>query len=306
MRRVFPSTLAALLLALVGCGEPADVPPVAPAWAKLATEQVQAAKTHGVPPAFENELGMRFVLIPGGTFVMGSPADEAGRDELETPHRVTLTHPYYVQTTEVTNRQYRRFRPQHDSHAVRGQSLNGDEQPVVHVSWSDAVAFAAWLSERDGVRTYRLPTEAEWERACRAGTQTAYWWGATASPEMACYDDGPSTDGRPAGDKLRVPVDVGSLPASPWGLHEVHGNVREWCLDAYADDPYGSEPVQDPLGRDGDSRGTRGGAFGEHPDMLRAAWRIGVQGNDERRSYVGFRLVVPLAQTNGDARNKRR
>ncbi|MGE0191574.1 MAG: formylglycine-generating enzyme family protein [Planctomycetota bacterium] len=294
MRGLSSIGLLMALLGLSACGDPASAPAVHPAWAQLAPAQIAAAEEHGVPAAFENELGMRFVLIPAGTFVMGSPPNEPGRDDLETAHRVTLTRPYYVQTTEVTNRQFRAFRPAHDSHEIRGQSLDGDSQPAVHVSWNDAVAFAAWLSQRDPAHAYRLPTEAEWERACRADTKTPYWWGATISPAQARYYDGPYSDERPTREEFSVPVDAGSLPANPWGLHEVHGNVREWCLDAYGDAPHDAEPTVDPIGRDGEQRLTRGGAFGEAAFMLRSAWRVGIEGDDEARSYVGLRLVVPV------------
>ena len=266
-----------------------------PSWAKVAPEQIVEAKKHGVPVAFENDLGMRFVLIPAGTFVMGSPPTEQGRDELENQHAVTLTRPYYVQMTEVTNRQFRAFKPDHDSYDDWGKSLNGDEQPAVRVSWNDAVAFAAWLSRRDPRRSYRLPTEAEWERACRAGTTTAFWWGETPSKEMANYYDDDFVSGRPSGPDFRVTLPVGTLPANPWGLYEVHGNAREWCSDWYDDSPYEGGAATDPQGpAPSGSHCTRGGAFGEAPYMLRAAWRIGVQGDDEARSYVGFRLVSPL------------
>jgi formylglycine-generating enzyme required for sulfatase activity len=255
-----------------------------------------------VPVAFENDLGMRFVLIPAGTFLMGSPPTEQGRDDLENQHEVTLTRPYYVQMTEVTNRQFRAFKPDHDSYDYSGKSLNGDEQPAVRVSWNDAAAFAAWLSRRDPVRSYRLPTEAEWERACRAGTTTAFWWGDTPSKERANYYDGDFVSGRPSDPDFRVTLPVGTLPANPWGLYEVHGNAREWCSDWYDDRPYASGPATDPHGpAPSGSRCTRGGAYGEAPYMLRAAWRIGVQGDDEVRSYIGFRLVSPLPEPGGRA-----
>jgi formylglycine-generating enzyme required for sulfatase activity len=283
---------------------PADASPV-PRWAKVAPEQIAEARKHGVPVAFENDFGMCFVLIPSGTFLMGSPATEQGRDELESQHRVTLTRPYYVQTTEVTNRQFRAFRQAHDSHDQWGRSLNGDEQPAVGISWNDAAAFAVWLSRRDPGRSYRLPTEAEWERACRAGTTTAFWWGDRPSKEKANFYDGEFASGRPSDPGFRVTLPVGSLPANPWGLYEVHGNAREWCSDWYDDSPYEDGAATDPKGpAPSGSHCTRGGAFGEAPYMLRAAWRIGVQGDDEARSYVGFRLVSPLPEPSREDREE--
>jgi formylglycine-generating enzyme required for sulfatase activity len=285
------------VLFLASCGDDPAPKPVVPAWAKVAPEQIAEAEKHGVPVAFENDLGMRFVLIPAGTFLMGSPPTEQGRDELESQHQVRLTRPYYEQMTEVTNRQFRAFKPEHDSYDDRGKSLNGDDQPAVSVSFSDASAFAGWLSRRDPVRSYRLPTEAEWERACRAGTNTAYWWGDAPSRNMANYYGGRFDHDVTADPDFPVPVRVGTLPASPWGLYEVHGNVREWCSDWYDDRPYPPGPATDPYGPPpSGSHCTRGGAYGEAPYMLRAAWRIGVQGDDEVRSYIGFRLVSPLPE----------
>ncbi len=126
----------------------ADAPP---SWATLASVQIAEAKKHEVPVAFENDLGMRFVLIPAGTFLMGSPEEEIGRGN-EREHEVTLTRPFYMQVTEVTNKQYRRFCPAHDSTKYRRKTLNGDLQPVVKVTWQEAKEFARWASERSGSR----------------------------------------------------------------------------------------------------------------------------------------------------------
>ena len=257
-----------------------------PAWAHVSKEQIAEAARVRVPVAFENGIGMRFVLIPAGTFTMGSPPEEGSRDETETAHEVTLTRPYYLQTTEVTNRQYRRFRPVHHSGDREGRSLDGEEQPVAFVSWEDAMAFTRWLSHEAPGVTYRLPTEAEWERACRAGTSTAFWWGASESPERANFAAWP---------KRGVTVPVGTFPASPWGLHDMHGNASEWCADRYDDRDYPRGPARDPAGpEEGDSRVRRGGVYdGESPHMMRAAFRIGV-GGGEARAYVGFRVAASV------------
>ncbi len=285
--------LVAVFLALASCGKdaPSKGAPVAaasavPGWALVSKEQVAEAERLTVPVAFENAIGMRFVLIPAGTFMMGSPAEEESRDETETLHEVTLTKAYYLQTTDVTNRQYRRFRRDHHSGDMEGRSLDGEEQPVVSVSWEDSTAFTRWLSHEAPGFTYRLPPEAEWERACRAGTSTAFWWGSSASTERANFAAWP---------KRGVTVPVATLPAGPWGLHDMHGNASEWCADRYDDLDYPPGPATDPVGpEEGDSRVRRGGAYdGESPHMMRAAFRIGV-GGGEARAYVGFRVAASV------------
>lgn len=257
-----------------------------PAWAQVSEVQRAEARRWGVPVAFENSLGMRFVLLPAGCFTMGSPAHEPDRDATESAHRVTLTRPRYMQVTEVTNAQFRRFRPAHRSGSAEAGALDGEEQPVVSVAWDEAVAFTQWLSREQPGHAYRLPTEAEWEHACRAGTSTAYWWGDTFSPAHAHMAVWPARG---------VTAPVGTLPANPWGLHDMHGNASEWCADRYDDRDCPPGPATDPPGpRTGDSRVRRGGEYdGGLPHMARAAFRIGV-GGGEARTYVGFRVAASL------------
>ncbi|MHC4137025.1 MAG: formylglycine-generating enzyme family protein [Planctomycetota bacterium] len=285
------------VLALATCGG-APSRPGAPAWARLAPAQLAAAKEAGIPAAFENDLGMRFVLVPGGSFQMGSPADEQDREEEETVHHVTLSKPYYVQVFEVRNSQYRRWKPEHDPPPYNGLALDGDDRPAVHVNWNDAVAFAAWLSQRDPERTYRLPTEAEWERACRAGATTRYSWGGTleggwlhANGNDVVTEDlfGWAWSGFPEDDGHRVTAPVGSYKANAWGLHDMHGNVWEWCLDEHV--AYDPMPATDPQGGTyGAGRILRGGAWNHYRGDLRSARRhyaIDLQ----KGGNVGFRLV---------------
>jgi formylglycine-generating enzyme required for sulfatase activity len=174
MRRI----IALLVSLLAGSCGGKDAPPASPAtqappaqaateypvpsWAKVAPEQIEAAKAAGVPVAFENSIGMRFVLIPAGTFMMGSQEDEAGRDDDETLHEVMLTRPFYLGETEVTNAQYAMARPHHASGQVGRHRFDGDDQPACGVSWDDATSFARWLTRREANNLYRLPTEAEW------------------------------------------------------------------------------------------------------------------------------------------------
>ena len=145
-------------------------PKTAP-WPTLSARQLRAAANAGVPAKFENEIGMRFVLIPPGGFVMGSHVGEAGRDEGEPLHNVLISEPYYLSIAEVTNDQFRSFRRQHKSDTPIGLSdFNGGAMPVTSVGWESARDFCMWLGRQYGKRSYRLPTEAQWEYACRAGT----------------------------------------------------------------------------------------------------------------------------------------
>ena len=307
-----PSRLLVLLavpFVLAACGDDPEPVVEVPSWAKVAPEQVAEAKKHGVPVAFENDLGMRFVLIPAGTFLMGSPEDEEGRDDDETQHDVTITKPFYMQTTEVTNEQFRRWRSMHDSGEHGGHSLNAAQQPVVMVAWDDAHAFAAWLSERDAFRRYRLPTEAMWERACRAGSITRYVWGnddavgwrhANGMDEETTKVLGEPIFPWEGDDGHRVAAPVGRYPPNPWGVHDMHGNVWEWCADEYG--PYPGVLVVDPTGPsgDGEQRVQRGGSWFSAPKWARSAardWYMPDKGHD----CYGFRLVSPLPEPKQDA-----
>jgi formylglycine-generating enzyme required for sulfatase activity len=284
--------------------EPAKAQPTKPLWANVSPEQEAEAARLGVPVAFENDLEMRFVLVPAGRFTMGSPEGESGRDSDEVEHEVTLTQAYYMQVTEVTNRQYRRWKEGHDSGEFRNHSLNGDDQPVVAVSHEDAVGFAAWLSGRGGGRSYRLPTEAEGERAARAGTPGArYWVGgegeghryANAMDPVTNAEYGWSLGGWPKDDGYRVAAPVAKFLPNGWGLHDMLGNVWEWVADWYG--PYAQGPVHDPTGpATGDWRVLRGGSWSVDASLVRAAGRDARRPGD-RYGRFGFRLVsvVPLS-----------
>jgi serine/threonine-protein kinase PpkA len=267
-------------------------PPAAlvPAWAAVGDLQKEAARRASLPVAFENPIGMRFVLVPAGTFTMGAPKAEEGRGGDESPFEATLTRPYYVQVTEVTNAHYRRFRPDHDSGLAAGGTLGGDTQPVVKVTWDDAVAFAAWLTGQDPARAYRLPTEAEWEHACRAGTRTPFWFGATISTSQANYDGKGTYGGGARGEYRRVTTPAGTFAANPWGLYDVHGNVWEWCQDWYG--PYPAVAAENPAGpATGEMRILRGGSWYDPPTKLRSAFR-NTAAPTASGGLAGFRLVV--------------
>ncbi len=246
-----------------------------------------------------NSLGMSFVRIEPGIFRMGSVQGDL--DE-EPTHLVEIRRSFYMGTHEVTNAQYERFDPSHrDLRGKLGFSREDDEA-VVFVSWHDAVAFTEWLSEQEGL-PYRLPTEAEWEYAARAGTTSAYHTGDHL-PEIyhknARKSWYPDKD-RPHPDDV-VSLKVGQTPPNDWGLFDVHGNVEEWTLDWYG--PYEEGGRVDPVGRaDGEFRVTRGGSHSSEIQYLRTANRAAAL-PDSRNWITGFRVAIgpppstaPLAPT---------
>jgi sulfatase modifying factor 1 len=237
--------------------------------------------------SYVSSLGIRLIRLEPGSFMMGTPT---GGDFDERPvHRVTLSRPLLMGVTEVTNAQYEQFDPQHKRLRGKLGFSQEDDEAVVFVSWHDAVRFCRWLSQKEG-QIYRLPTEAEWEYACRAGTTTPYHTGETLPQEfhknarMSWYPSDRSKD-----DEV-VPLIVGRTPANPWGLHDMHGNVEEWCYDWYG--PYVEQDQTDPVGRaDGDFRVTRGGSHSTTLEYLRSANRLAALLED-RSWLIGFRVVL--------------
>jgi len=228
----------------------------------------------------ESNTDMKFRRIPGGSFRMGSPFSEKDRSRHERQHTVSVGG-FWLGETEVTNRQYRRFKPGHDSKSRKGHSLNGDEQPAVRVSWHDAVAYAQWLSQKTGKR-FRLPTEAEWEYAARAGTQTAYYWGNGIGGGRAnCSDCGSRWDGEQT-------APVGSFKPNAFGLFDMLGNVWEWTCSAYKKSYDGSEErCSDSASR----YSLRGGSWSGEPWRVRAATRIYYNPAHRNFGLIGFRLA---------------
>jgi len=190
-----------------------------------------------------NDVKLEMLLIPAGKFKMGSPESEKGRDDDETQHEVTLTKPFYMGKHEVTQEQWE---------AVMGNNRSktkGAKLPVTDVSWEDCQEFIKKLNENTK-GGYRLPTEAEWEYACRAGTTTEYSFGDKITPKDGNYHD----------SEINKPVAVGSYKPNAFGLYDMHGNVFEWCNDCYAKYPAGA--VTDPKGpATGTYRVLRGGSF---------------------------------------------
>ena len=206
-----------------------------------------------------NNIGMKFKLIPAGEFMMGSPDDDSGKTDYETPqHLVRITKPFYLGIHEVTQEQYEKVMDKNPS-KFKGSSL-----PVEQVSWEDVTEFCKKLSEMDEEYDYRLPTEAEWEYACRAGTTTIYSCGDKWDPSYAWFDSNSSGKTHPVG--LKQP--------NAWGLHDMHGNVFEWCQDWYDGAYYKSSPSDDPAGpATGSGRVLRGGGWNGAAGRCRSAFR---------------------------------
>ncbi|KPA13283.1 secreted protein containing Sulphatase-modifying factor domain protein [Candidatus Magnetomorum sp. HK-1] len=239
---------------------------------------------------FTNSLGMTFVYIPPGTFMMGSPTDELGRGGNETQHQVTLTKGYFMQTTEVTQGQWK---------AVMGSNPSyfqncGDNCPVEEVYWYKVQDFIESLNQKEGTSKYRLPTEAEWEYAARAGSSTAFANGAIT--ERYCdYDPNLDAMGWYCGNSNDKTHPVAQKLSNAWGLYDMHGNVWEWCQDWY--NSYPENSVTDPTGPSlGSYRVLRGGSWGDSAHYCRSAKRDSDSPGD-RLSYCGGFLGLRLSRT---------
>lgn len=222
----------------------------------------------------------RMVEIPAGYFWMGSSG--WGHDYDEAPvHKVTIGKPFRMSETEITNAQFEEFMPGHRSLRGKDGFSYEDEEAVVNVSYDDATAYCRWLSEKTG-RNYRLPTEAEWEYACRAGTYTLYYTGDGLPENM-------QKNQKTERDLVSVSLMTGRSDPNAFGLYDMHGNVEEWCLDWYG--PYPEEEQTDPAGHSsGIFRVTRGGSHNTPADFLRSANRSAAIPAD-RHSQIGFRIV---------------
>ena len=246
----------------------------------LVVVAASVASSHGqaaVSPAdvVTNSLGMRMVRVAPGRFLMGSPPGEPLRQEEEAPRRVTLTRAFRIAATEVTRKQWLALMPQ------RGGTHAGDSLPVTSVSWREAQEFCLELSQKEGV-TYRLPTEAEWEYACRAGDASPPAGGAGLAAVAWYADNGEGTT-HPVGQK----------PSNAWGLHDMLGNVAEWTLDAYGPYPRVEED-KDPTGpATGSTRVVRGGSWRSFPPALRCAARVGTP-ESYQLPHVGLRVVQEI------------
>jgi formylglycine-generating enzyme required for sulfatase activity len=215
----------------------------------------------------DRKTGIVMLLCPPGEFMMGSPASEAGRSNDEAQHSVTITKAFYLSETEVTQEVWQKVMGANPS------KFNGASNPVEQVSWNDCQKFC----QSSGLR---LATESEWEYACRAGTTTAYSFGASITKQHANFDSGGT-------------VACGSLPANQWGFREMHGNVWEWCNDWFG--AYLATAQTNPAGpASGSNRVRRGGAWGNYSNFVRSSYRL-LSTPGDTGSDIGFRVArAPL------------
>jgi formylglycine-generating enzyme required for sulfatase activity len=222
--------------------------------------KIKVAEPISPQKSITNTIGMKFVLIPAGKFVMGSPPDMPGRDDDEKQHEVRISKPFYMQTTEVSQGQWKKVMGNNPSHFIGC----GDDCPVERVSWNDAQEFIEKLNQKEKTNKYRLPTEAEWEYACRAGTSTKYSFGDDFNKLDDYAWHSANSEGHTHPVSQKKPND--------WGLYDMYGNVQEWCQDGSGD--YPSNAVVDPVGpyKHG-SRVRRGRAWNDQPWNIHSAER---------------------------------
>ena len=242
--------------------------------------QRETSDALGLPVEMTNYFGMEFVLIPAGEFMMGSPESDPDALTIEKPqHRVVITKPFYLGKYPVTQQQYGKFMETNPSY------FKLTVKPVDKVTRDDSAMFCEELSKREGV-PIRLPTEAEWEHACRAGTHTRFEHGDDSDgsrfDEHAWYGK----------NSERMTHPVGEKKPNPWGLHDMHGDVWEWCLDGRR--IYSSSTESDPRGPDSGTGVLRGGAWDSFDWGLRSAFRFDLDPS-EARNYSGFRALIEVS-----------
>ena len=253
------------------------------------------------PESATDAVTLEMIAIPGGTFTMGSPESEPGSDEDERPqHDVTL-QPFYLGRYPITQAQWRMVA----GYPRVNKALNpdpsrfqGDNRPVEQVSWEDAQEFCRRLSQQTG-KPYRLPSEAEWEYACRAGTTTPFHVGETITTDLANYDGDITYNQGPKGEYRNATTEVGQFPANEWGLHDLHGNVWEWCADDlhtnYEGAPADGSAWVDAV-RENTSRVLRGGSWSNPPGYCRSATRH-LTPRVPRNDPFGFRVCCVPPRT---------
>ena len=241
-------------------------------------DQITETKTNTT-----NNVTIEWATIPAGTFTMGSPATEVNREDNETQHQVTLSG-FKMSKYEVTFEQYDAFCVATKREKPADEDWGRGQRPVINVSWDDASAFATWMK-------CRLPTEAEWEYACRAGSSTPFNTGNNLSTSQANYNGNYPYNNNAKGIYLEKTKEVGSFAPNAWGLYDMHGNVWEWCGDWYA--AYQSTAQTNPTGpSEGSDRVFRGGSWDNRALYCRTAYRLNFN-PDYRDNIIGFRLVCP-------------
>jgi formylglycine-generating enzyme required for sulfatase activity len=261
----------------------------------ISTPQLPANTNLNINPhtSFTEDLGkgikLEMIAIPGGTFLMGSPENEAGRRDTESPQHQVSVPSFFIGKYLLTQAQYQ---------AVMGNNparFKGNNRPVEKVSWDDAVAFCQKLTQKTG-KNYKLPSEAQWEYACRAGTTTPFYFGKTITPDLVNYDGNYVYAAAPKGKYRKQTTDVGTFPPNAFGLYDMHGNVWEWCEDDWQEN-YIIAPLNGSASISQSTRKVlRGGSWVNNPVNCRSAYR---NYNDAGFVYYngGFRVVCGAAWT---------
>ena len=259
------------------------------------------ASLKSVPTSFTNSIGMKLNLIPAGEFLMGSPETERGHNGTERQHRVKITKPFYMAVYPVAQEEYEKVMGTNPSRFA----INGDHRekvvglrtgrfPVENVTWFDAQDFCNRLGNREA-KLYRLPTEAEWEYACRSGTTTAFNFGDACNGTQGNCKGTVPYGNIDKGPNLARPTPVGMYKPNALGLYDMHGNIWQWVTDWHIDDYYGKSPLQDPTGpASALDRVTRGGAWDTDPIICRSAER-GHTSPANHNPNLGFRVIRDIS-----------
>jgi formylglycine-generating enzyme required for sulfatase activity len=256
-----------------------------------------------------NGVSLEMVKIPGGTFTMGSPKSEKGSYDNERPQHDVTVPQFFMGKYPVTQGQWKAIASRTDLKVQLDlktepsrfkepyKDIDRWKRPVERVNWFEAVEFCKRLSKLTG-RNYRLPSEAEWEYACRAGTTTPFYFGETITTELVNYDGNNTYGNAPKGEYRRQTTPVGQFPANAFGLYDMHGNVREWCADEWHDN-YAGAPTDGSVWLNGnkDISPLRGGSWVVIPIYCRSAFRNYCNRRDDRYDIIGFRLVCDGGRT---------
>jgi formylglycine-generating enzyme required for sulfatase activity len=254
--------------------------------------KIEIVKTPSQAQHFVEELGngvkLEMVCVPGGQFMMGSPKEEESSSDTERPQHSVNVPSFLMSKYPVTQAQYETIIGSNPS------NFKGSQRPVESVSWHDAQAFCQKLAKQTN-KPYRLPSEAEWEYACRAGTKTPFYSGENISPDVVNYDGNYPYGNAPKGIYRQTTTDVGSFPANSFGLYDLHGNVWEWCLDTWHENYQGAPNDGSPWLNDNNSRMLRGGSWYYDAWNSRSVGRMRYTPDIRDEDDFGFRLALPLS-----------
>jgi formylglycine-generating enzyme required for sulfatase activity len=247
-----------------------------------------------------NGITLEMVAIPGGTFMMGAPKNEKDSRDSERPQHQVTVQPFFMGKYAVTQAQWRAVAalPQVNKELDPNPSyFKGDDRPVERISWYDALELCARLNFKINFtagRDYRLPSEAEWEYACRAGTTTPFYFGETITTDLANYNGNYTYGNAPQGESREETTTVGSFPPNAFGLYDMHGNVWEWCADTWHENYEGAPKDASAWINDNDNRVLRGGSWFDYPGFCRSPCRVSFDAGG-RFSDDGFRVVCAAA-----------